>query len=550
MKHRFAVIAILIVVTSSLVVGLVGERLPKRRTTGVRADRFQEEVKEALDTIDRQAVYSPGTEPLLYSAIKKMLHTLDPHSTFFDPKEFARLQEEEHSIYFGLGITVRRLRPDNGRSVVIEPPLTGSPAARAGMLAGDVLTHIEGRPLDALTPEEIKDRLRGVPGSWVSITVERPEVRAPLQFKVERDEIPISTVPFAFEIRPGVGYVKIEKFSETTADELKEKLEKLNAGKLTGMILDLRGNPGGLLAQAIDVADLFLPRGQTIVSTHGRARGANHLYRTVGLKKILVPLVVLINRQSASASEIVAGAFQDHDRAVIVGERSFGKGLVQSVYRLGGGTGMALTTASYFTPSGRQIQRDYSGAMIEYYFQRGGLPKEGQNEKVATTDSGRTVFGGGGITPDIEELVPEANRFESLLTSKLIFFEYARRLTLGQVPAANSFTLPLSRDEVLRTPARSASPRPPMEINDTILEDFRLYLRDRNVDFTPSDISGNIDFIKRGIKQEVYTIVYGQQEGFKIAIQADTQVKRAVEAIPDAGRLMTTGHATPRSPAR
>jgi carboxyl-terminal processing protease len=259
---------------------------------------------------------------------------------------------------------------------------------------------------------------------------------------------------------------------------------------------------------------------------------------------------VLINRQSASASEIVAGALQDHDRALIVGERSFGKGLVQSVYRLGGDTGMALTTARYFTPSGRQIQRDYSGAMIEYYYQRGGLSEAGQSGEITTTDSGRRVFGGGGITPDIEETARESNRFEALLTSKLVFFEYARQLTLGQVPAATTFTLPLSRDERGRTPARGARPRPPLEITDTILEDFRRYLRDRNVDFTPSDMYENIDFIKRGIKQEVFTIALGQQEGFKIAIQADAQVKRALEALPDARKLMITGHTLPRSSVR
>jgi carboxyl-terminal processing protease len=545
MKDRFAVPAILIVAMSSLVAGFLGGRPGSAPGDLARQDEFRAQLSEALEMVEQESVNSISADQLLHSAIKSMLHTLDPHSSFFDAKEFARLREEQHSTYYGLGVTVRRLQRDNGRSVVIEPPVAGSPAARLGIRAGDIITHIGGEAIDDLSPDEVMDHLRGARGTWVTITVERVGVRNPLLFKVERDEIPMATVPYAFEVKPGIGYIRIESFSKSTADELKQKLENLKAQKLSGLILDLRNNPGGLLSQAIDVADLFLPRGQLIVSTKGRARGSAGLYRTVGLEKIHVPVVVLINKQSASASEIVAGALQDHDRALIVGETSFGKGLVQSVYALGNNTGMALTTARYYTPSGRQIQRDYSGAGIQYYFQGGRMAHAGKAREIRQTDSGRTVLGGGGIAPDIEEPARELNRFETLLSSKQLLFEYARRSNLGQAAAAGRFRLPLQSKEVGRGAAEGPQSMAPLEITDGILEDFKEFLRSRRIEFKSEDIVANLDFIKRGIIQEVYTSSFGRQEGLRIAIQGDNQVLRALEVLPEARSLMTSGHMTP-----
>jgi carboxyl-terminal processing protease len=270
----------------------------------------------------------------------------------------------------------------------------------------------------------------------------------------------------------------------------------------------------------------------------------------VGLKKINIPLVILVNNHSASASEIVAGALQDHDRALIVGETSFGKALVQSVYKLGGATGMALTTARYYTPSGRQIQRDYSGASLEYFFQGGGLRDAGKPRESKKTDSGRNVLGGGGITPDIEEPEHTPNRFETQLNSKQLFFEYARRLTLGQVAAASNFALLLKQLEAEPVSAMSAKPRTQLDVTDAILADFEKFLRSRGQDIQPWDILKNTDFIKRGIQQEVNTIAFGRQEGFRIAIQSDNQVKRALEAMPLARLLMTTGHMDPPIPGK
>ena len=359
----------------------------------------------------------------------------------------------------------------------------------------------------------------------------------------------MNTVPYAFEIRPGIGYIKIERFSESTADELGDKLKELNSSKLSGLILDLRDNPGGLLNQAIEVADYFLPRGDLIVSTKGRIDGSAKAYDAPNVEKVRIPLVVLINRRSASASEIVAGALQDHDRALIVGEPSFGKGLVQSVYTLKNDTGMALTTARYYTPSGRLIQRDYSGSTFEYLYLDDYTPpsSSSENREIRKTDHGRKVYGGGGITPDVIEPLRELNRFELTLQSKDVFFQYGRLLTSGQIPAASNFQLPIKNDEIETSDKKSDKSAPKLEITEAILKDFKKYLQnEKHIEFTDEEFQSNVDFIKRRIKKEVMNSFLGLQAGVKVAIQGDTQVLKALEMMPEAKTLMTSGRIMPK----
>jgi carboxyl-terminal processing protease len=549
MKCRFAVLLILVVLLSSLVGGLLGGNAAAKAESSAQAspNDFLINFTEALDIIQITYVDKVGPDKLVYSAIKGMLRVLDPHSSFFDPKEFSRLREEQHSKYFGLGIRVRPLLRDHGRHVIVEPPAIGSPAERKGLRAGDVITRIEGEPIDDWTSDEVVSHLKGPKGTIVHITIERPGVRDPIQVAIERDEISLTTVPYAFDVKPGIGYVKIDRFSESTAEELSNKLKELNANNLSGLILDLRDNPGGLLNQAIEVSDFFLPRGVLVVSTKGRAEGSAKSYKAPSDEKVGVPLIVLINRHSASASEIVSGALQDHDRALIVGETSFGKGLVQSVYPLDNDTGMALTTAKYYTPSGRLIQRDYSGSNFEYYYmeESNTPPEDNDKREIQYTDSGRKVYGGGGITPDVIVPMRELNRFEGLLASKDIFFQYARRLTSGKVPSASSFILPIKNDEVAIHQNNSNNVLPKLDITDAILEDFQQFLKDRHIEFTQEEFQNNVDFIKRRIKQEVFTSSFGLQEGFRVAIQGDTQVLKALELMPEAKSLMTSGRTMP-----
>ncbi len=546
MKQRFAVFVVLIIAVSSLTGGFLGGQAAARSNPAATAsspNQFLSDFTEALDIIQKNHVDNIGPDKLVYSAIKGMLRALDPHSSFFEPKEFSRLREEQHSKYYGLGIRVRPLLRDRGRVVIVEPPAMGSPAERRGLRAGDVITKIENETIDDWTSDEVVNHLRGPRGTTVNITVERPNIRDPLQFKVERDEIPLITVPYGFEIKPGVGYIRIDRFSESTADELDQKIKKLEG--ITGLILDLRDNPGGLLNQAIEVADKFVPKGAVIVSTKGRTESSARPYKAPSLEKVMVPMVVLINRHSASSSEIVAGALQDHDRALIVGETSFGKGLVQSVYTLENETGMALTTAKYYTPSGRLIQRDYTGSSFEYYYLNAPLSAENKDRETKYTDAGRKVLGGGGITPDIVVPMRELNRFEALLMSKDIIFEFARKLTSGQVPAASNFHLPIKNDEVTAPALKSTKVPPKLEITDAILEDLKSFLRERKIEFTNEEFTSNLDFIKRRIAYEVYTSAYGIAEGYKVVVQGDTQVLKALEVLPEAKTLMTTGRLTP-----
>jgi carboxyl-terminal processing protease len=553
MKHRFAVLLAVVVLLSSLVGGLMGGDAATKSgsSPATSPNEFLTNFTEALDVIQQTYVDKVGPDKLVYSAIKGMLRVLDPHSSFFDPKEFSKLREEQHSKYFGLGIRVRPLLRDRGKVVIVEPPAIGSPAERKGLRAGDVISKIEGESIDDWSSDEVVNHLRGPRGTTVNITIERPGLRDPLLFKVERDEIPLITVPYAFEVKSGVGYVKIDRFSESTSDELRDKLKELDTSRLSGLILDLRDNPGGLLNQAIEVSDFFLPRGDVVVSTKGRAEGSARVYKVNSLEKLALktPVVVLINRHSASASEIVSGALQDHDRALIVGETSFGKGLVQSVYTLENDTGMALTTAKYYTPSGRLIQRDYSGSITEYYYMNTApAPENTVNREIRYTAAGRKVYGGGGITPDVLEPMRELNRFEGLLMSKDVFFLYARRLTSGEVAAASNFKLPLKNDETETPPERAPKSIPALDITDAILADFKEFLRnDRHIDFTDVDIQNNVDFIKRRIRQEVFTSSFGLQEGFRIAIQGDTQVLKALDVMPEAKLLMTSGRTSPAS---
>jgi carboxyl-terminal processing protease len=547
MKFRFAVLLVVVIISASIVGGLLGgNRAEKASASGATSpNEFLANYTEALEIIQQNYIEDVGSDKLVYGSIKGMLRVLDPHSNFLDPKEYSRLREDQQSKYYGLGIRVRPLLRDQGRHVIVEPPAMGTPAQKGGLRAGDVITKIEGEAIDDWTSEDVVNKLKGPRGTFVNITIERPGVRDPLKFKIERDEIPMTTVQYAFIIKPGIGYVKIDRFSESTAEELKDKLDQFT--NLSGLIIDLRDNPGGLLNQAIAVSDFFLPQGALIVSTKGRAEGSEKSYEAPGDGKIKVPLVVLINKHSASASEIVAGALQDHDRALIVGETSFGKGLVQSVYTMENNTGMTLTTAKYYTPSGRLIQRDYSGSKFEYYYLESDATPEDQKKEreIKYTDKKRKVFGGGGITPDIIEQAREANRFEVLLASKDVFFQYARRLSSGEGPNPSYFRMPDASEEYPNPKEGKAKNMAAYEISEDVLLDFKQFLRNRNIDFTEEEIKANIDLIKRRIRQELFTLAYGVQEGFKIGIQGDSQVLKALEVMPEAKELMTSGQIKP-----
>jgi carboxyl-terminal processing protease len=378
---------------------------------------------------------------------------------------------------------------------------------------------VDEKATDGLTTSEVADMLKGPKGTVVKITVAREGYSDQLSFSVTRDEIPRHSVDISFLLKPGIGYVRLSGFNETTDREIADALKQLDASTLDGLILDMRGNPGGLLNEAVAVGDMFLDKNQLIVSHHGRTSPERRYYAVRGNQGVTVPLVILVNNNSASATEIVSGAVQDHDRGLIVGETTFGKGLVQTVTPLSENTGLALTTARYYTPSGRLIQRDYKSiSLYEYHYER-KVPEHPTEVKL--TDSGRQVTGGGGITPDIPVAAPKVNKFQDAVYRGDVFYPGETgvggftRYYLGMKPT-------ITKD---------------FAVDDMLLKNFREYLSKHNVRYTEPDMAENQDWVKRKIKQEVFMSTFGQQEGFKVLLTADPQVQAAMDAIPQARAL-------------
>src|SRR6202453_296156 len=442
-------------------------------------------------------------------AIPGMLRVLDPHSNFFDPKSYALLREDQRGKYYGVGMTVG---PRNKKVIVIAP-FAGTPAYRAGIRPGDIIVAVDGKPTDNMSTSDVADLLKGPKGTTVHITIVREGTDKPIEFAVVRDEIPRYSVDLHFLIRPGIGYLHITGFNETTEKEVSDALDQM--GDLKGLILDLRQNPGGLLSEGVGVADKFLRKGQLIVSHHGRNSPEKRYTASHGDGGKEYPLVVLVNRGTASAAEIVAGAIQDHDRGLIVGETTFGKGLVQTVYPLAENTGLALTTAHYYTPSGRLIQRDYSNiSLYDYYFDREDDSKNATaSREVKLTDSGRTVYGGGGITSDVKLDPIKSTPFQDSLLQHYAFFNFAKHYMVNHHPTKS------------------------FEVDDATMQDFRKFLDAEKIPFTEAELAQNNDWVRSSIKSGIFVNAFGQEEGLKVRAEADPEVLKALDLLPQAKQL-------------
>jgi carboxyl-terminal processing protease len=451
-------------------------------------------------------------------AIPGMLHELDPHSNFFDPKEYRALKEDQSGHYFGIGMTVQQR---DGKTVVVAP-FVGSPAYKAGLRPGDVIVEVNDKKTDGLNSIEVADLLKGPKGTAVQVKVARDGADGLVAFNLIRDEIARSSVPDAFFLKPGIAYIKIEQFNDDTAQEMVDKLKKLGENKIQGLVLDLRDNPGGLLMEGVDTAGHFLKKNEVVVSHHGRAQ-PNKIYTAEnGGAATNYPMVVVVDRMTASAAEIVSGALQDHDRAWILGETTFGKGLVQTVFPLSEGTGLALTTAHYYTPSGRLIQRDYSNISFLDYYNHANLDQKNKQD-VKMTDSGRTVYGGGGITPDEKFTAPKLDRFETLLIRKYEFYDFSAKYFGSR------------RDT--RLPEN-------WQPDDKVLSDFHDHLRQSKVDFKDADFNQDRDWIRQQLRTEMYVTAFGVDESRKISIEQDPEIKDAIDALPKAQALLDTAKKT------
>jgi carboxyl-terminal processing protease len=522
MAHRRSLFLVpAIILASSVVGGVYGPGL----SNASAASSDQEDISSSVNSfarvyslVERNFADKVDNDRAIYKgAIPGMLRTLDPHSNFFDPRDFQLLREDQRGQYSGVGMQIGPSRSGPQRTIVLAP-FPGSPAYKAGIRPGDVILAVDDKPTDRLTLTEIADMLKGPRGTRVKVTIGREGSDTPLTFNLIRDSIPRKTVQDAFWVRPGIAYLKVESFNENTSREVEDNLHRLGEDSIRGLVLDLRDNPGGLLNEGVAVAGRFLQKGQTIVSHRGRASAEKPYVNKSGNGGHDYPIVVLVNRFSASAAEIVAGALQDHDRAWVLGENTFGKGLVQTVYPLSENTGLALTTARYYTPSGRLIQRDYSHqSFYDYYFHKDTDTKNLMDAK--STDSGRTVYGGGGISPDEKYADAKLDAFQILLARrKYAFFEFVSHY-LGT-----------------HNPKLAAGWAP----DAIFVEDFHRWLLDKHIEFTEADFAQHADWIKEQLQRQMYQSAFGMDEEKKFTASVDPEVGKAVEAMPRAKALLDT----------
>ena len=449
-------------------------------------------------------------------AIPGMLHTLDPHSNFYDPKAYAQMREDQHGRYYGVGMTIQPQLVDGTLKIFILYPFEGTPSFKAGIKPGDQILTVDGKSVDGMDSAAVASMLKGPLGTHVSVVMQREGKDKPITFDLVRGEIPRPSVDLAFEIKPNVGYMHVTNFQETTAREVGEALDNFRKdGALKGLVIDLRGNPGGLLNQAVDMSDKFLQKGQVVVSQHGRAAADQVYSASRGEQGPKFPIVVLVNRNTASAAEIVSGALQDHDRALIVGETTFGKGLVQTVFNISQNTGLALTTFHYYTPSGRLIQRPYDNlSLYDYYYVReASNPKDNANREVKLTDDGRTVYGGGGITPD-EHIDPiKGNHVQDTLLRSYAFFNFSKKYVSSH---------PVTKD---------------FNVDASTISDFESFLKLKKIEVTDGDIAANLDWVKASLKEVLFTSQFGQNEGLKVRAEWDPQINKALTFLPQAQAL-------------
>ena len=520
--------------------GLPGRR-PSRGAPSAAAAGLERDFDEALKMIQEQYVDGKklNYNDVFKSSIIGMLRSLDPHSNYYDREEFDELKTDQRSEYFGIGASIQTYVRGDQADTYVTATFDGSPAGRAGLRYADRIVEVDAVKMTGKSSLEVRDKIRGPRGSTVRLTLERAADKRIEKVDIVRDAVPQPSIPDAYMLKPGVGYIDMTRgFNYTTTDELLDSLDRLHARGMNSLVLDLRNNPGGFLDQAIHVAEVFLRNGQLILTQKGRNGYRDNTYESRNNAPDLTPLVILINENTASASEIVAGAMQDHDRALIVGQTSFGKGLVQSIIPLEYGAGLTLTSAKYFTPSGRLIQRDYSnGGFYDYYTHGAGVGREPKQEPAKPagpekkTDTGRAVYGGGGISPDESVNPRTVNLNQRRLLSPT--FAFTRELVNGRIRGFESsrvsggikFNHELEADE--------------FNVTDAMFKAFRDFVAaEPAYKVTTAMVDRNRAFIELELRFNIVTAAYGRVIGDRVFItMSDPQVAKAVDVLPKARDL-------------
>lgn len=529
LKERYWSLVVALVIPIAFAGAHPAQRLGQSADDATTRQQIAQDFGSALLVANDHYAGQIDFSKLNKSAILGMLHTLDPHSNYFDPKEWEKVQQDQRSTYTGIGSTIA---PRNDK-VYIMSPFDGTPAHRGGVRYGDQIVEINGESTENWTSLQVSNKLLGPQGTQVTVKVSRVGASKPLEFKFTREGVRLDSVTNYYMAGNGVGYIDFERgFNLTSYDEIRSALTDLQKQGMTSLVLDLRNNPGGLVDQAKKITNMFLYRGQPIVTLRGRPQifptreevATNNNPETF-------PIVVLINSRSASASEIVAGALQDHDRAVIVGENSFGKGLVQSVFPLSDGSGLWLVTGHFYTPSGRLIQREYANRSFYDYYLKRGDKETVQNGDQKRTDTGRTVFGGGGIQPDVLVKFP-THEIELQRAWVEPVFQFTRTLVAGQVPALAEFKI----DRVCDHKHRLAATDYP--VGDKVLAAFKTYLREhKELKADDTRVDKDADWLKRRIRYEVAIAAFGEENARAALQEGDVQLTKAIGEIPKAKTL-------------
>jgi carboxyl-terminal processing protease len=526
MKMRKTLIAALVVAGAAVLAPLYGPGILARAATpaGDDPDPAVKAVTSAYALVEQNAAEPINTNRAFYAgAIPGMLHSLDPHSNFIEPAEYKEMMRKQQAHYYGVGMQITV----DGPKVVVMEPFPGSPAANADLRRGDWIWAVDGKETTGMDTQQVADMLRGPRGTQVRVSVKREGAAEPYTTTVTRDAIETSVVDI-YWLKPGVAYLGVSSFEASNIErDVQAGMRALDETKVKSLVLDLRENLGGLVNEAVFLAGRFLRDGQVVVSQHGRVE-ADQVYKAKAKDPkdpaLRYPIVVLVNRSSASASEIVSGALQDHDRGLVMGETTFGKGLVQAQFQLNDGSALLLTIAHYYTPSGRLIQRDYShSSLLEYYTARPKGDTPVPTDDVKATDSGRKVYGGGGITPDEKYPPQHANLFQR------------RVLSNGNLPSQDAFWHFAESYFGPKKPAVASETWAP---DADTLNRFKEFLRSKQVTFTDAEFAANQDWMRDRIRYEFLFRAYNKKVANQAARQTDAEVLAAIENMPKAESLL------------